>query len=109
LKLDLTGIKSNADAIGAKVRVKATIQGEEMWQLRNTNGVTPSHSTIQRLNDLPVTKRRGSEGGVALGSSGGRVNGAGRFKVSFDPAVDPRIACDLASGRHQELGAGQLP
>jgi hypothetical protein len=34
LKLDVTGTLSNADAIGAKVRVKAAIQGEEMWQLR---------------------------------------------------------------------------
>jgi enediyne biosynthesis protein E4 len=34
LKLDLTGTTSNADAIGTKVRVKATIRGEEMWQLR---------------------------------------------------------------------------
>lgn len=34
LKLDLTGTVSNTDAIGAKVRVKATIQGKELWQLR---------------------------------------------------------------------------
>jgi len=34
LKFDLTGTTSTADAIGAKVRVKATIQGTELWQLR---------------------------------------------------------------------------
>jgi hypothetical protein len=34
LKLDLTGTTSNAGAIGAKVRVKAEIQGNELWQLR---------------------------------------------------------------------------
>lgn len=35
MTLDGIGVElSNADAIGAKVRVKATIQGEEMWQLR---------------------------------------------------------------------------
>jgi enediyne biosynthesis protein E4 len=34
LKVSLTGTQGNRDAIGAKVRVKATIAGKEIWQLR---------------------------------------------------------------------------
>jgi hypothetical protein len=34
LKLVLRGTESNADAIGAKVRLKARITGREIWQLR---------------------------------------------------------------------------
>lgn len=37
LKVKLTGSLSNKNAIGAKVRVKATIDGKEVWQLRQIN------------------------------------------------------------------------
>jgi hypothetical protein len=40
LKLRLVGTLSNTSAIGAKVRVKATIHGREMWQLREISGGT---------------------------------------------------------------------
>jgi len=38
LTLDLRGKQSNAAAIGAKVRVKATISGKPVWQLRVVEG-----------------------------------------------------------------------
>jgi len=37
LKLSLTGTESNASAIGAIVRIKATIGGEETWQMRQVS------------------------------------------------------------------------
>jgi enediyne biosynthesis protein E4 len=49
LKLDLTGTVSNADAIGAKVRVKATIQGTELWQLRE---IGTSHGWLSHQSDM---------------------------------------------------------
>ncbi len=39
-KVRLVGTLSNTSAIGAKVRVKATIRGGEMWQLREISGGT---------------------------------------------------------------------
>lgn len=38
LKVKLTGTKSNRSAIGAKVRVQATIRGQQMWQMREITG-----------------------------------------------------------------------
>src|SRR5207244_8225277 len=38
LKLKLTGTVSNRSAIGAKVRVKATINGKSFWQMREISG-----------------------------------------------------------------------
>ena len=38
LKVKLTGTASNRSAIGAKVRVKASIRGREMWQMREISG-----------------------------------------------------------------------
>jgi enediyne biosynthesis protein E4 len=62
LKLELRGTTSNAGAIGAKVRVKATIQGEEMWQLREI-GTSQGWLTYQSdmrphfgLGDAPVAE-----------------------------------------------------
>jgi hypothetical protein len=37
IKVRLVGLASNRSAIGAKVRVKATIRGKNMWQLREIN------------------------------------------------------------------------
>ena len=38
LKFNLTGTGSNRDAIGAKVRVLATIRGHPIWQMREVSG-----------------------------------------------------------------------
>ncbi len=38
LKVKLTGKASNQSAIGAKVRVKATMGGRSLWQVREVNG-----------------------------------------------------------------------
>jgi hypothetical protein len=38
LKLKLVGTTSNRSAIGAKVRVKATINGQTLWQMREISG-----------------------------------------------------------------------
>lgn len=38
LKLNLTGTVSNRDALGAKVRVLATIRGQAVWQMRKLSG-----------------------------------------------------------------------
>jgi hypothetical protein len=38
LKFSLSGTVSNRDAIGAKVRVRATIGGQAVWQLQEING-----------------------------------------------------------------------
>ena len=38
LKVDLVGTASNRSAIGAKVRVKATLWGRSVWQLREVSG-----------------------------------------------------------------------
>jgi hypothetical protein len=38
LKVKLTGTASNRSAVGAKVRVKASIRGKEMWQMREISG-----------------------------------------------------------------------
>ena len=47
----LEGVRSNASAIGAKIRVKATIYGQEVWQTREissqTGGGSSSQSTIR--------------------------------------------------------------
>jgi hypothetical protein len=40
LKVKLTGTASNRSAIGAKVRVQASIRGKEMWQMREISGNT---------------------------------------------------------------------
>jgi len=40
INLKLLGIQSNTSAIGAKVKVKATINGTETWQLREISGQT---------------------------------------------------------------------
>lgn len=40
LKVKLTGVASNRSAIGAKVRVQATIRGRQMWQMREISGNT---------------------------------------------------------------------
>ncbi len=40
LKLNLIGVASNRSAIGAKVRVKATIGGKSFWQMRELTGNT---------------------------------------------------------------------
>jgi len=34
LKIKLSGVQSNSSAIGSKVKIKATIDGEEVWQIR---------------------------------------------------------------------------
>lgn len=49
LKVTLRGTDSNADAIGAKVRVKATISGQEIWQLRE---ITTSQGWLTSQNDM---------------------------------------------------------
>jgi len=41
LLVRLVGIVSNRSAIGAKVRVKATIKGNTFWQLREISGGSP--------------------------------------------------------------------
>jgi hypothetical protein len=38
LKLRLIGTRSNRAAVGAKVRVQATIDGESLWQMREVSG-----------------------------------------------------------------------
>jgi len=38
LALKLTGVESNTSAIGAKVRLKATVGGEPVWQMREISG-----------------------------------------------------------------------
>ena len=38
LKIKLVGTLSNRDAIGAKVRVLATIGGQPVWQMQEVNG-----------------------------------------------------------------------
>jgi hypothetical protein len=48
LKVKLTGIDSNRSAIGAKVRVKATIDGQTVWQLREVS----AQNTFNGHNDL---------------------------------------------------------
>lgn len=40
LKVRLIGTRSNASGIGAKVRIKAQVFGQEMWQLREVSGGT---------------------------------------------------------------------
>ena len=40
VKFNLEGSVSNRSAIGAKVRVKATIDGQEVWQMREINAQT---------------------------------------------------------------------
>lgn len=40
LKLDLHGTVSNRSALGAKIRVKATIKGEPVWQMREISAFT---------------------------------------------------------------------
>jgi hypothetical protein len=40
LKIKLTGLQSNLDGIGAKVKVKAIINGEEVWQYREISAQT---------------------------------------------------------------------
>ncbi|MCP5519670.1 MAG: CRTAC1 family protein, partial [Verrucomicrobiales bacterium] len=40
LTLNLTGTTGNQDAFGAKIRVKATIGSQEIWQLREVRSIT---------------------------------------------------------------------
>ncbi len=44
LKLNLVGTVSNRSAIGAKVRVKATVHGKTVWQRREISGSSNRHS-----------------------------------------------------------------
>jgi enediyne biosynthesis protein E4 len=48
LKLRLVGTQGNRDAVGAKVRLKATIDGQELWQLRQ---VQSNGSWLASQND----------------------------------------------------------
>jgi enediyne biosynthesis protein E4 len=48
LKLRLVGTRGNRDAVGAKVRLKATIDGQELWQLRQ---VQSNGSWLASQND----------------------------------------------------------
>lgn len=50
VNLSLVGVASNRSAIGATVRVKATINGSPVWQLREVN----AQNTFQGQNDLRV-------------------------------------------------------
>lgn len=50
LKIKLTGTISNTSAIGAKVRLKATINGQEVWQMREVS----SQSGYSGQNSLIV-------------------------------------------------------
>jgi hypothetical protein len=47
LVLRLVGVVSNRSAIGAKVRVKATIRGETFWQMREISGGTWSQNDLR--------------------------------------------------------------
>jgi enediyne biosynthesis protein E4 len=49
LKFSLKGTVSNSDAIGAKVRVKATVKGNSMWQLRQ---ITTSQGWMTSQSDM---------------------------------------------------------
>ncbi|MDF1864106.1 MAG: FG-GAP-like repeat-containing protein [Saprospiraceae bacterium] len=49
LKIKLIGIQSNKNAIGAKVKIKATIEGKEVWQtreIRSQSGYAGQNSMI---------------------------------------------------------------
>jgi hypothetical protein len=48
LKITLTGTASNRSAIGAHVRVKATIRGQTIWQMREISG-NSGHAAGQGL------------------------------------------------------------
>ncbi|MEL6850517.1 MAG: CRTAC1 family protein, partial [Bacteroidota bacterium] len=45
--IKLVGTKSNRAAIGAKIRVKATVNGQSFWQLREISGQTGGGSSAQ--------------------------------------------------------------
>ncbi|MBD3223248.1 MAG: T9SS type A sorting domain-containing protein [Caldithrix sp.] len=49
LEIDLVGVNANISAIGAIVRVKATIDGQEVWQMRDVNAQTGygSHNSLR--------------------------------------------------------------
>ena len=93
LKLDLKGTMSSANASGAEVRVKAAIQGEEMWQLREI-GTSQGWETCPSdmrphfgLGDAAIAEL------VHFESPSGIVQELSN--VSFDPVVDPSIACGM--------------
>ncbi|MCG8605340.1 CRTAC1 family protein, partial [bacterium] len=44
IKIQCVGTLSNRSAIGAKVRIKATVDGEQVWQLREISGQTGVNS-----------------------------------------------------------------
>lgn len=48
VEISLTGVQSNRAAIGALLRVKATINGQAVWQIRELN----AHNSFQGQNDL---------------------------------------------------------
>ncbi|MHC1765805.1 MAG: FG-GAP-like repeat-containing protein [Verrucomicrobiia bacterium] len=49
LKVKLTGVAANRDAVGARVHVKATIGGQTVWQLQEVSGGSIQQND-QRLN-----------------------------------------------------------
>jgi enediyne biosynthesis protein E4 len=50
VNFQLTGVQSNKAAIGTKVRIKATIDGRAVWQMREVS----AQNTFQGQNDLRV-------------------------------------------------------
>ena len=50
IQLSLQGVQSNYSAIGATVRVKTTLNGQPVWQIRQVQ----AHNSFQSQNDLRV-------------------------------------------------------
>ncbi len=104
LTLKLEGRISNRAAIGAKVRIRATIQGREVWQLREISG----GGSLGSQNDLRAAFGLGdaiSANVVRIEWPSGMVQelhavGARQFLTVVEPEAD-------ISPRAQEVQAGQ--
>ena len=110
LKFHLIGTRSNRAAIGAKVRVRATIKGRTFWQMREVPG-----GDGRGQNSLHVQVGLGdatSAESVRIEWPSGTVQEmsnvpAGQFLSVTEPGGEPQLAATRENGQEQLMLTGK--
>jgi hypothetical protein len=105
LKFRLIGTRSNRAAIGAKVRVRATINGQSFWQMREV----PGGDGTRGQNSLHVHVGLGNATNadlVRIDWPSGTVQeltnvAAQQFLTVTEPGGEPRLAATRQNGQVQ--------
>ena len=105
LEFRLIGTRSNRAAIGAKVRVRATINGKSVWQMREVSG----GDGLMGQNSLYVHVGLGNATTadlVRIEWPSGTVQelqnvGAGKFLTVTEPGGELQLTVAQVNGQHQ--------